>query len=230
MRIPEIVSTSVYHVYNRGVDKRRIFTCRKDYQRFLESLYLFNDRKYHRLGGDPVLRMSALASIDVTESVREPLVQVIAFVLMPNHFHLALRQLVPGGISKYLQRLGISHTKYFNLKHKRTGRLFESTFKAKPLDLEQHLIHLPRYIHLNALDGSVCDWRNGRVKDWSKAKRILNEYPWSSHHAYLGKSYGLPIIDEEFVKQHFKNTKSYWDYLRHWTDRNIPVFDMEVED
>lgn len=224
----EIVNTSYYHVYNRGVDRRRVFEASRDYEHFLESLYLFNDERYRHRGGDPTWKNTTFSCHEILDHERVPLVSIISYILMPNHFHLLLKQKKDGGISKFLQRLGMGHTKYYNLKHHRTGRLFESSFKSKPLDFEEHLYHIPRYIHLNALDGKGLDWRKGRLEDWKKAKALLQAFPWSSHHTYVGQEQPFPILDESAIRALFPPSRAYWDYLNEWSGRhNMP---LELED
>ena len=81
---------------------------------------------------------------------RQPLVSIISFCLIPNHFHSFLRQETDQGISKFLHRLSMGYTKYFNLRYSRTGHLFESAYKIVPVEQDAHFTHLSRYIHLNA--------------------------------------------------------------------------------
>lgn len=107
----------------------------------------------------------------------------------------------------------MGYTKYFNLKHERTGRLFESSYQLKPADHEGHMEHLPRYIHLNALDGTTFSWRDGQTPDWDKALVALEKYPWSSHSAYMQNPQTLPVVDELFVTTTFPSPTEYVAYL-----------------
>lgn len=225
MRNPEIVGSSYYHVYNRGVDKRQIFQSERDYERFLESMYLFNDRKYTHQRGDADIKASLLSCHEVLALEREPLVKVLSYELSPNHFHLFMKQNMPGGMAKFFQKLASGYTRYFNLTNGRTGRLFESSYKAQPTDFEEHKYHIPRYIHLNALDGTDLAWRDGKITDWERASAILDAYPWSSHHVYAGKEQVLPIVDEDEIRALFPEPELYWAYLKEWAGRHtIPVF------
>ncbi len=206
-------SRAYYHVYNRGVDKRVLFSDQWDFRRFCESLYLFNDTNYKHKGGRVIQRDIPLAGHELFTFDRDPLVSIVAYCLVPNHFHMLLRQKEPNGISKFLHRVGMGYAKYFNKRYNREGRLFESPFKAKPVDLKEHLQLLPRYIHLNALDGTNIQWRAGQKTDWKKAKVLLNNFTWSSHKAYAGLKSFLPIVDEEVAKEWFPTKEVYWKYL-----------------
>lgn len=95
-----------YHVYNRGVDKRVIFQNIQDLNRFIKSMVKFNTIK-------PVGSLFRLGKIDITDKPTEPLVEIVAFCLNPNHFHIILKQVVDGGISEFMKRLsGIAIYEY----------------------------------------------------------------------------------------------------------------------
>ncbi len=209
-----------YHVFNRGVDKRQIFDDAIDYHRFIESLYLFNDVTFRNFGGDPLLRDTILSSHEVFAQDRVPLVDIVSYCLMPNHFHLLLRQRQDDGVSKFLHKLGMGYAKYFNLRNNRKGSLFESTFGAKHVEHESHLIHLPRYIHFNALDLFGIHWRGSRIENWERAFDVLARYRWSSHHEYMGFTNDLPIIDQDAVRDIFKDPADYSTFLREWNGEN----------
>ena len=127
----------------------------KDRFRFIHDLFEFNDQ-------DSVLNVAYYfnpKSMEVEhqyfEKQRKPrklLVEILIFALMPNHFHLLLKQKRGGGIVKFMQKLGTGYTNYFNKKYKRVGGLFQGRFKAVLVSEEAHFIHLPFYIHTNPLD------------------------------------------------------------------------------
>jgi len=134
----------LFHIYNRGVDKRIIFSDEHDIQRFFQSVVEFNtinpigslyENSFHQLGGR-------------TAKSEERLVNIIAYCLNPNHFHFILEQLVEGGISELMKRIG-GYTWYFNNKHKRSGALFQGKFKAIHIDSNGYLLHISAYVNLN---------------------------------------------------------------------------------
>jgi len=107
-------SQCYYHVFNRGVDKRVIFSCEDDFRRFYESMYLFNDENYRHKKGKPIEREVLLSSALAGAVFRKPLVRVVAFCLMRNHFHLLLRPCATDGIPRFLHKLGMGYAHYFN--------------------------------------------------------------------------------------------------------------------
>ena len=134
-----------FHVYNRGVDKRIIFTDEYDIRRFFQSMVEFNtvkpigslyENSFLQLGGE-------------TPKLGEKLVNIIAYCLNPNHFHLILEQLVEGGISEFMKRLGGGYTGYFNKKYTRSGSLFQGVFKDVHIDTNEYLLHVSSYVNLN---------------------------------------------------------------------------------
>lgn len=220
MRDPELGKSTFYHVFNRGVDKRNVFADRGDFLRFYQSLYLFNDKHYSHRNGREVDKTELVSSWEIHEHERSPLVQIVAFFLSGNHFHLLLRQKEDDGISRFLHRLSMGYSKYFNYKYNRSGALFEGAFKAVPTDFDEHLEHLPRYIHLNALDHSAFRWRDGQIDDWDGALDFLNDYEWSSHHVYSRQEQILPVLDTEWINRRFPKVLEYLDYLKEWAGRN----------
>jgi len=132
-------------VYNRGVDKRIIFTDEYDIRRFFQSVVEFNtpqpigslyESSFRRLGGE-------------TPKFEGKLVNIIAYCLNPNHFHMLLEQAMDGGISEFMKRLGGGFTNYFNNKYKRSGSLFQGVFKDVHIDTNEYLLHVSAYVNLN---------------------------------------------------------------------------------
>ncbi|HBK35099.1 MAG: hypothetical protein UU08_C0001G0027 [Candidatus Uhrbacteria bacterium GW2011_GWE2_40_58] len=224
MRKTEFVNGAYYHIFNRGTDKRDIFLCERDFQRFYESLYLFNDRHYKHEKGDLLTRTCLLSGHEIFEVDREPFVSILSFCLMSNHFHLFVRQETDDGISKFMKRVLQGYSRFFNKKYKRSGTLYEGRFKDVLIEKDGHLEHMPRYIHLNALDVSNLGWREGKIQDWDKAKLVLDYYPWSSHHTYKGERQMLPIINENETKKLFASPTDYERFLYEWSGRTCTPF------
>lgn len=177
MRLLEFSTGGYYHVYNRGTDKRNIFSDSSDYERFLaavlKSKHNLDDRRHD--------------------------VAVIAYSLMPNHFHLLLRQLEDGGVSLFMERFGNSYTKYFNIRNERSGRLFESTFKAKVIEDDLYLHSLVDYIHMNAKDLFAS------IDEMDQHAKLL-EYPWSSYRHFQGLIHD-PVLDGPEIREIFGNSQ-----------------------
>jgi putative transposase len=176
----------IYHVLNRGVDKRNIFLDKEDYVRFIHDLYEFNDE-------EPV--KNVYRSLGYSESIqninekkkRKRVVDLLVFVLMPNYFHLILIPRIQNGVYLYMKKLGCGYARYFNAKYQRTGTLFERRYKRILIKNEEHFKHLPYYIHCNPLDLSYPEWRKKELKDFKGALKFLDSYRWSSHLDYCGK-------------------------------------------
>jgi putative transposase len=222
----DFIKGEFYHVFNHSVDGRLFCDTRGDYEHFCESLCLYNDENYSRPDARLHGRLAALARAEF-EKNRKPYVRVISYCLRPNHFHLLLQEVSDGGISKFMQKITMGHAKYKNIKKNRRGRLFDGTFRAVHVVSDAHFFHLPRYIHLNVLDDSAPDWRDGEIKDWTKAQACLDAFSWSSHHVYCGKPEGFPIVHLETVRQLFPDPRNYLDYLRDWSGRfGYPTADI----
>lgn len=140
------VNNEYYHLYNRGVDKREVFSVNNDFLHFLDGLKEFN--RLEPIGS--LYENSFRKGKDIPlGSKASKLVDIIAYCINPNHFHLILKQNLDRGIEKFMQRLGTSYTKYFNNKNKRTGSLFQDKFKSKHIDSNEYLLYLSAYVNLN---------------------------------------------------------------------------------
>src|SRR3989338_9311854 len=149
MRKEPLETGEYYHVYNRGVDKRDIFSNIYDLERFKESIKQFNQvegigslQRQHK-------SVRALGSNPIEQS--EPLVAIVAFCVNPNHFHFILKQLTDGGIAKFMQKTLGGYTYYFNQKHERSGSLFQGTFKSKLVNGEGYFRKIFGYVNQNYL-------------------------------------------------------------------------------
>lgn len=217
MRSVQFIPGSFYHIFNRGVDKRQIFMDDHDFLRFYVSLYAFNDEHYSG-------RLSGLKVNDVVQSfrhgvsdTRKRLVDIHSFILRGNHFHMLIRANSESGIPYFLRCITQGYARYFNLRHKRSGALFEGSFKAVAVQRDSQLMHLPRYIHLNALDGKFPEWRDGKIADWDLAVKTLDNYRWSSHGFFNGKSQLLPVVQEiGELGGVYDSPKAYIEFLHAW--------------
>jgi len=196
-----LVTGEIYHIYNRGLDKRLTFT------NFNESLRAYQALKFYRFESPPVrlsyfVRYGANKIEKLTEaSWGNKLVSIIAYCLMPNHFHFVLRQELDGGISKFISNFENSYTRYFNIKSKRVGNLFMNTFQNVLVNSEEQLLHLTRYVHLNPYSSTVV-----------KTLTELEKYEWSSLKEYVGGG-EEPICDKEMVMSYFKTKESYKTFI-----------------
>lgn len=192
-----------YHVYNRGVNKCPTFLHVFDYERFLLSIFAFRDtrqvEKLARACREKISFEQKFEQLEHRPGNSELFVEVVAFCLMPNHFHLLLKEVAIGGISKFMQKLGISYTRYLNLKHERTGHLFGGAFHAIRIDTDAYLLQLVRYIHRNP---SEIGW----------AGRLV-EYPWSSHRDYVDSNRWGKALHTEIMLGQFQTREGYRQFV-----------------
>jgi putative transposase len=172
-----------YHCFSRGIDKRIVFVDRDDFRRFQQLLYLANDiapinrdNFYHR-SHDEMFRVPH----------SKQLVAVGGYCLMRNHPHLLLQELVEGGISKYMHKVGTGYAMYFNVKNQRIGNLMVKPFRSKHVDDDVYLRHVVQYIHLNPAEVFEHGWKKGIVKNDRHLEEKLREYEFSSMMDYFGE-------------------------------------------
>jgi putative transposase len=194
------IADSVYHIYNRGVEKRIIFQDAQDYKVFLNYLkeYLTDPESTPKLQG-PTLQLRMKNYFGEIE--------LLAFCLMPNHFHMIIKQKDKNSIKKFTQSLFTRYSMYFNKKYSRVGSLFQSKYKATNAINEDYLLDLTKYIHLNPV------------------KNLVNAY--SSYSDYLGLTntvwLNTKIVMNKFKDNHFivhKKIKSYKDFVENFKNNN----------
>jgi len=203
MRSIPLANNEYYHIFNRGVEKRVIFSDSDDYERFLLSMNLLNDEQVGSMAGwrdfKKYNRHAALddyLKLQFTE--RHPHVEIIAYCLNPNHFHFILKQVADKGIEKFMQKIGVSHTKYYNSKYDRTGVLLQGTFKAVHVDSNEYLLYLAAYVN-----------RNNFIHGYSAD----DNWHFSSLQHYLGLAID-PIVHEQAIVGQFKNRNECDEYLK----------------
>ena len=170
-------TNEIYHILNRGVAQAPIFLSFKEYSRFLNltDFYRYANSKIcfsHYEQQPKEMKEKILETIRKNNPL---LVEIYAYCLMPNHFHLLLKQLKENGISVMLSNLQNGYAKYFNLRYQRQGPLFQSMFKAVRIETDDQFLHVSRYIHLNPSTSYLV-----------KTEELLS-YKWSSFSEYLGE-------------------------------------------
>ena len=204
-----------YHLYNRGVDKRKIFLDKADHERFISLLYLCNSGIPLHRSDHLNLPLSQLLSI----TKETALVDIGAYCLMPNHFHILVHELSEGGISLFMQKLGIGYAMYFNKRHERRGTLFEGKFKAKHIADDEYLKYLFAYIHLNPIGIIEDGWKEHRITHKKKAEEFLASYPYSSYRDYADGDVERgenAIINKLAFPEYFEKHTEFADYVKDW--------------
>lgn len=166
--VREYVPEAYYHVYNRGVEKRLIFLDEQDYRVFIGLLkkYLIGSTppEYHRH----------------KFNTYENNLELLAFCLMPNHFHLLFYQYDKSAIIEFMRRLSTGYVMYFNNRYNRVGSLFQGTYKASSINADSYLHHVSRYIHLNPKDydkwpySSLAYYKGERKAKWLRPEKVLD--------------------------------------------------------
>ncbi len=206
-----------YHIYNRGTEKRKIFLRDSDYLRFIASLFLCNSSK----PADLKLQGSTLYEFLKNER-GETLVNMCAYCLMPNHFHLLLQEKIDGGISKFMQKLQTAYTMYFNQKYERTGALFQGKYKLLIVEKDNHLKYLISYIHLNPIKLIEPEWKEKGILDVKKSKQFLEKYRYSSYLDFIGRERLEKIIlNTAVLPEYFEKPTDLEDTTREWLEYGI---------
>ena len=199
----------LYHVYNRGIEKRVVFPHTRYYQRFIHALRLFNTTRPVNLRDFLYTKSYLTTGVRPLYGKEEQLVDIGAFILMPTHYHLLLRPRIENGMSLFMKKIGVGYTAYFNLKQNRSGVLFQGRYKLKHVDKDLYARHIQAYIPLNALDNTVPLWRENGIGDVRKARKMVMNYPWSSFSSYIGENRFSGIIDPTFVNDFFNDNGDY---------------------
>jgi len=199
-----------YHIYNRGNNKSIIFQNNADRKRFQKLLYVCNGIK-------PVI-FKSIQGMPLDKIERgKTLVDIGAYCLMPNHFHLLIYEKMENGISNFLEKVSTGYSMYFNKKYERTGKLFEGRFQATHADTDEYLKYLFSYIHLNPVKIIEPNWKEEGIKDYNRAQQYLSDYKYSSYLDYLGfDREEKMIINKDSFPEYFSNTKEFRDFINEW--------------
>ena len=210
--IKTYIENGFYHIYNRGVEKRSIFLDEQDYRVFLSYLKLYlspveesvnilqnNDELVYKEKNNQISKIYTLNNFFNK-------INLICYVLMPNHFHFELRQTNKKDIEIFMRSLITKYTMYFNRKYNRVGPLFQGRYKAVLILGDEYLLHLSRYIHLNPLELLS----NGQ---------LLQSYPWSSYPAYVS-NLTINWLKKDFIQSILTNysLNSYKKFVEDYTE------------
>ncbi|GAI36196.1 unnamed protein product, partial [marine sediment metagenome] len=202
VRKDPLVNDHYYHLFNRSVAKETIFIDGADLYRGIELL-----NYYHFIVPPFPYSQFKKRSQETQRKIldnlkqKEKLVEIICYCLMPNHFHLLLKQLVVDGISNFLRKFQDSYAKYLNKRYERFGSAFQNPFKSVLVENDNQLLHLSRYIHLNPYTSLIA-----------KNKDELMNYPWSSLGEYrLEEKTGF--CRPKIILDQFKDRREYLKFV-----------------
>lgn len=211
------VEGELYHVFNRGTEKRKIFLNKKDYERFVVNLILFNTNQM------PIRNISRYDINSACQKIpNDPLIKIHAFSLLPNHFHLLMEQVAKNGIARFMHKLEIGYSGYFNKFNSRNGHLFQGAYKMIHVNNDAFRLYIPLYIHLNALEllESEKHWKERGIKNKTNAINFLRNYHWSSLREYLGTGY-FPFVGREILDELYKNSQEWEMAIKDWLPDNV---------
>ena len=201
------VEKEYYHIYSRGVEKRKIFLNTKDYARFTALLYIMNQNIPFRMDNFLQKSKNGLPYI-FKEKKEQTLVSILGYCLMPNHFHLILFEHKENGISKFMNKLLTAYSMYFNTKYERSGPLFTHPFRSEHLSDESQFMYIFSYVHLNPISIIDKDWKERGVKNKKITRDFLNKYQFSSYQDFLeNKRPEKVVLDFSLIPEHIKNLK-----------------------
>jgi len=199
-----------YHVYSRGTERREIFLDKHDRERFIKLLYILNSEKAFKFRDVQGYSFGSLERGNQRTAIG-------AYCLMPNHFHLLVRETEEGGLSLFMQKLLTAYSMYFNKKYARSGRLFESTFRAQFVDNDNYLKYLFAYIHLNPVKLLEPEWKEKGIQDEEKALEYLKQYRYSSFNEHMGEERDEEaILSKEHFPGYFEEPKDFKELLSDW--------------
>lgn len=198
-----------YHIFNRGYEKRKIFLDKADYKRFVECLHFFND--------EATIKIRDIRQYTGPTPEKVPLVELLAYVLMPNHFHLIVKEIVENGISLFMKKLGNGYTGYFNTRYDRlgVGGLFQSRYKSVRITSDAQLSTAFAYVHSNPVELTERGWKDFKVKNPSSAFNWLEDYAWSSFPIYLNDS-PSDIVSTKFYTDFLGGSNQCRGLLKDW--------------
>jgi len=218
--LKQYAENTYYHLYNRGVDKQNIFRDEQDYGVFLSYL-----KTYLLPKEDKKLSLElANSQIDLQEKNRllkllrlnnfNGEIVLVAYCLMPNHFHLLIKQKSNNSIDKFMRSFGTRYTHYFNKKYHRVGPLYQSVYKAVIVESEEQLLYLTSYIHRNPLNSrhvilsqpsSLPEYLDERNCEWVHPQDILNYFSKMNHQlsyqSFITQSEDLSLIQKILIDE-----------------------------
>ena len=231
MRKEKFIPEEYYHIYNRTIANYRVFNDNKNATKLLQGFLLANSTKSSEAfkclrNNQPKATCDvALGWEKALETIKqgEKLVDLLCYAIMPDHYHLLVKEKKGNGVIDFVRKCDISISKYINKRNNRKGSLFDSRFKSKHVDSNEYLVHLSAYIHLNPLDViSGREWREHKLNNWSEIKNSLFNYQWSSLKLFFNNNDSVPALNnlisgQEIITDQFKNNKEYEEFLKDWS-------------
>lgn len=203
IRRTPLVEGEYYHIYNRGVEKIKIFLEKEDYLHFLKLLYLCNSE-----------RSILLRDIGKSFERGKTIVNIGAYCLMPNHFHILIHEKTKNGISTFMKKLSTAYAMYFNNKYERSGVLFQGRFKTEHINNDRYFKYLYAYIHLNPIKLKKLKWRELKKLGLRHELEFAKDYHYSSLHEYINNKH--KVVNPSSFPNYFPKIQDHLDDLLEW--------------
>jgi len=213
-----LINNYYYHIFNRGVNKQPIFSNKRDYNRML-NIIRYYQYGYRHSKFSTFMKLNINFRNEIWNSIEksQKFIDIVAFCLMPNHFHLLVMQNIDGGISKFLAEIQNSYTKYYNLRYNRTGHLFQGQFKSVLIQSDDQLQHVSRYIHLNPYSSGLV-----------KSLKDLDKYEWSSLLEYSNNKNTILSTRKHLINPNtFKKCNDYLIFVHNNADYQKRLEDIK---
>lgn len=206
MRNIKIAPGEYYHVFNRGVNKQLIFHGHTDRTRFLFIVLYFQSPVILQNISRSVKSFVKHSVFNIDEEIKQKIIkdkfiEIVSFCLMPNHFHLIIKEVEENGIAKYMQRVLNSYTKYYNTKYSKSGHLFQGPYKAVHIKDNEQLLHLSSYIHRNPRE----------LKEWFNKE---SDYQWSSYQDFVNENRFEKLLIFDIISEQFKSKNEYNQFVK----------------
>lgn len=147
----------------------------------------------------------------------ETLVDIAAYCLMPNHFHLLLREKEEGGVSRFMQKMTTAYTMYFNKRYDRTGALLQGKFKSQHAKDDRYLRYLIAYIHLNPIQLFETRWKEVGIKNKKGAEEFLDKYKYSSFLDFCKKDRDESVlVNPDAIPSYFDTPADFKESMTGW--------------
>lgn len=201
-----LATQEIYHVFNRSIGKEQIFTHKRDLDRALELISYYRYPQQMRYSQFKLLSEDARHDYILRMQKQQLLIEIYCFAFMPNHYHFLLKQTKEKGIVRFISNLQNSFAKYFNLKNRRDGGVFQCPFKAKRVETDEELLHISRYIHLNPVTSFLVSY-----------DQLIN-YSNTSYPVYHGDEISDDFVNTQGILSQFKKNEDYFSFVADQVD------------
>ncbi|MDO8611050.1 MAG: transposase [bacterium] len=168
----------IYHICNKSIANFGIFQNEFDAQRFRETIDYYNNIRVWTSFSN-VLKKGTYEYSNIIYPKNVGIIKILSYCIMPDHYHLLIKVLTDAKISKYLNDIGNSYSRFFNVKHHRKGPLWQSSYRIKRIETNEQLLHVSRYIHLNPTTSQLVEnpeeWKFSSYKDIISDKNVLHQ-------------------------------------------------------